>query len=242
MRIFRRPRAGPEMAGSDARRKRASWSYAGAAGLPALIILTLGFVDPPFLRDLGNIVFDGYQRLAPRQWDAATQVRIVDVDDESLARLGQWPWPRSIIAALVARLGDLGAAALAFDVVLAEPDAASPESVIRRLPTSPARDELEHELAGIRSNDDRLADVIASTPTVLGTVATHAAGGADLPIKFGIATLGDDPRRFLPSFTGAVVPLPSLSRDSAGVGALNWLADRDQVVRRVPLLVAVGDR
>jgi adenylate cyclase len=230
------------MAGAAAPRTRARWSYAGAAGLPALIILALGFVDPPFLRDLANIVFDGYQRLAPRQWDAATPVRIVDVDDESLARLGQWPWPRSTIAALVARLGDLGAAALAFDVVLAEPDAASPESVIHRLPTSPARDVLEHELAGVRSNDDRLADVIASTPTALGAVVTHAGGGTDLPIKFGIATLGDDPRQFLPSFAGSVAPLPSLSRDSAGVGVLNWLADHDQVVRRVPLLVVVGDK
>jgi adenylate cyclase len=107
--------------------------------LPALIVLGVGFVAPPLLRDLGNLLFDGYQRLAPRQWDAASPVRIVDVDDESLSLLGQWPWPRSTIAAIVTRLGDLGATAIAFDVVLAEPDAASLESVIRRLPTTPGR-------------------------------------------------------------------------------------------------------
>jgi adenylate cyclase len=229
------------MADSGAHRTRARWSYAGAVGLPALILLGFGFIDPPFLRDLGNLVFDGYQRLAPRQWDPQSPVRIVDVDDESLARLGQWPWPRSTIAAIAARLGDLGAAVLAFDIVLAEPDAASPESLIRLLPTTPGRAALEHELAGVKPNDDRLAEVIAQTPSILGAVVTHAAGGADIPVKFGIATVGDDARRFLPAFTGAVVPLPRLSRNSAGIGALNWLADRDQVVRRVPLLLAVGD-
>src|SRR5262249_61591134 len=100
---------------------------------------------------------------------------------------------------------------------------------------------LVQALAGEKANDARLADVIVRTPTILGAVANHAAGGVDIPIKFGLATAGDDPRRFLPSFTGAVVPLPGLSRDSAGIGMLNWLADRDQIVRRVPLLLAVGD-
>ncbi len=230
------------MAGSSRRGSHARWSYAVSVGLPALIVLGFGFVDPPVLRDLGNLVFDGYQRLAPRQWDPASPVRIVDVDDESLARLGQWPWPRSTIAAIVARLGALGAAVLAFDVVLAEPDAASPEAIVRRLPTTPGRTALEHELAGVKPNDDRLAEAIARTPTILGAVVTHAAGGADLPVRFGVASVGDDPLRFLPAFSGAIVPLPGLSRASAGVGALNWLADRDQVVRRVPLLVAVGDK
>src|SRR5262249_32870531 len=53
---------------------------------------------------------------------------------------------------------------------------------------------------------------------------------------------GDEPRLFLPRFSGAVVPLPALSATAAGVGALNWLPDHDQVVRRVPLLMALREQ
>ena len=75
----------------------------------------------------------------------ADAVRIVDIDDQSLARIGQWPWPRSKIAELVDRLGS-SAAAVAFDIVFAEPDASSPEQIIRLLPPGPARTAIEMEI------------------------------------------------------------------------------------------------
>jgi adenylate cyclase len=217
-------------------------SYAAAVGLPALLVIAFGFVDPPVLRDLRNLLFDSYQRLAPRLWDPESPVRIIDIDDESLARVGQWPWPRSTVAALVDRLHEDGAASVAFDIVFAEPDAASAEAIIRRLPSTPGRAMLEQELGQAKTNDSRLAEALAGTPSILGAVLSEGTGGGDFPAKFGIATAGDDPRPFLPVFTGAVLPLPALSQASEGVGALNWLADRDQVVRRVPLLLALGDR
>jgi len=240
MRFFRRPRA--DAALSRAHGRAAPWTYAGAVALPALIVVAFGFIAPPLLRDLNNLVFDGYQRVAPRAWDPDAAVRIIDIDDESLARVGQWPWPRSTLAALVTRLGELGATAAAFDIVLAEPDAASPEAAVRLLPATPGRAVLERELGGAKPNDARLAEAIAGMPIILGAVLTHGSGATDFPIKVGLATLGDDPRRFLPAFSGAIAPLPALAQASAGVGAVNWLADRDQVVRRVPLLLAIGDR
>ena len=238
MHLFRRDKA----EATHARDRGGRRAYAAAVGVPALVVILLGFLDPPVLGDLRNIVFDGYQRLAPRAWTPKSPVRIVDIDDKSLARVGQWPWPRSTIAQVVDRLRQHGAAAIAFDIVFAEPDAASAEAIIRRLPTTPGRALLEQELGQAKSNDARLAEALAGAPTILGAVLSHQAGGAEFPIKLGVATAGDDPRPFLPAFAGAIVPLPDLSPASTGVGALNWLTDRDQVVRRVPLLVALGDR
>src|SRR6202035_341291 len=144
-----------------------------AVGVPALVVILLGFLDPPVLGDLRNIVFDGYQRLAPRAWTPESPVRIVDIDDESLARVGQWPWPRSTIAQIVDRLRQDGAAAIAFDIVFAEPDAASAEAIIRRLPTTPGRTLLEQELGQAKSNDARLAEALAGAPSILGAVLSH---------------------------------------------------------------------
>jgi len=186
-------------------------------------------------------MFDAYQRAEPRRWDPQAPIRIVDIDDASLAQIGQWPWPRSTIADLVDRLGGLGAVAVVFDIVFAEPDASSPEQILRLLPKGSARTAMEKEIASRRSNDATLADVSAKQPTVFGSILDQQTRREPYPIKFGVATAGDDPIRFLPHFTGAILPLPALAEAAAGVGAINWLPDHDQVVRRIPIILALGN-
>ena len=60
--------------------------------------------DPFFVQALRLIAFDSYQRLAPQPYDPGLPVRIVDIDPESIARFGQWPWPRTRLAGLVQSL------------------------------------------------------------------------------------------------------------------------------------------
>src|SRR6478609_3826144 len=69
-----------------------------------------------------DVVFDTFQRLDPRAYDPAMPVRIVAIDDASLAKLGQWPWPRDVLARLTRKLAEAGAAVIAYDVVFGEPD------------------------------------------------------------------------------------------------------------------------
>src|SRR4051794_3332448 len=91
-------------------------------GLALVLILSLIRLGDPLpvaaIRDMG---FDFYQRLLPRA-GADSPVRVLDIDDASLARLGQWPWPRSMVATMTARLTELGAASVGFDVLFFEPD------------------------------------------------------------------------------------------------------------------------
>jgi adenylate cyclase len=84
---------------------------------------------------LSLICFDFYQRAAPREAGEAP-IRIVDIDDDSLAKVGQWPWPRATIAQLIDRLRDAGAAGIAFDIDFAEPDRTSPELLLPMLTRS----------------------------------------------------------------------------------------------------------
>ncbi|HAO39501.1 MAG TPA: adenylate/guanylate cyclase domain-containing protein, partial [Afipia sp.] len=92
-----------------------------------LLIAFLGVrvADPIPLEELRVRVFDGYQILKPRE-TTQRPVVIIDIDEKSLAKYGQWPWPRTRVADLVQRLTDLGAAAIAFDIVFAEADRLSP--------------------------------------------------------------------------------------------------------------------
>ena len=97
----------------------------------AVLLVAIGarLVAPDLLDRLSLIAFDLYQRAAPRQPGNAP-IRIVDIDDRSLAQIGQWPWPRTIVAQLVDRLADAGAAVIAFDIAFAEPDRTSPQMLL----------------------------------------------------------------------------------------------------------------
>jgi len=240
--MLRVPKLGLRRPFFTALRKPNRWSYpltvCSAIFVVVLIFLTKDRI--PF--DLSNLAFDWYQRLDHRTWNPDSPVRIVDIDNESLARFGQWPWPRSIIAEIISRLRELDAAVVATDVVFAEPDALSPDRLITLLPASQGRSLLEQEIKERASNDALLAEAIADTPTVLGAFLTQDGRAAEFPAKFGVATAGDDPQPFLTRFTSAVVPLPPLSSASAGLGALNWLPDRDHIVRRVPLILGLGEQ
>ncbi|MFG1477222.1 adenylate/guanylate cyclase domain-containing protein [Xanthobacter sp. V4C-4] len=207
--------------------------WLATCGALALALLALA-LDPPGLAEARNDLFDAYQRADPRPFHPDIPVRIVDIDDAALAAVGQWPWPRSTLARLVERLASNGAAAVAFDMLLAEPDRLDAAAVTARLP-EPARALLLEALAGLESNDAGLARALSIGPAVLGAVLTQ--GGGAYPVKWGMAVAGADPLQAVPRFSGAVGPLPELAAAAAGIGALNWLPDRDQVVRRVPLVL-----
>jgi adenylate cyclase len=215
------------------------WSYRLTVVATIVAVVLIGLAKARFAPELSNLVFDLHQRLDPIAWDPEAPVRILDIDDDSLARIGQWPWPRSTIAEMVTRLGGLGAAVVAVDILFAEPDGSSPERLVARLPPSPGRTLLTQEASERTSNDALLAQAIGKTPTVLGAILTQDGAAVDFPTKFGLVTAGDDPRPFIAHFTSAVVPLAELSAAAAGLGALNWLPDRDQIVRRVPLIAAL---
>ena len=89
--------------------------------------IVLRYVDPFFVRALRLIAFDHFQSLDPPKYDPSLPIWIVDIDEASLAKIGQWPWPRTTVRDLVAELASKGAAVIAFDVLFAEPDRTSLE-------------------------------------------------------------------------------------------------------------------
>jgi adenylate cyclase len=200
----------------------------------------LRLADPFFLTALRLIAFDSYQKLDPTTYNPNLPVRVVDIDEESLSRMGQWPWPRTTMADLLGRLREEGAAVVVFDILFSEPDRTSLEAVLPLL-SDDERAALAPLVGERQSHDDVFAEAIAASPTVLGI----ALSGRPTPppmLKTGFAVAGDDPRPFVPAFAGANGNLPSFDAAAAGVGSVNWLPDRDQVIRRIPLIYRVGDQ
>lgn len=205
------------------------------------LAVALRIFDPSPVARLRLSIFDSYLNLKPREADPSFPVRIVDIDEASLAKIGQWPWPRSEMARIVERLADAGAKTVAVDLILAEPDRLSPESLARQARIRSELAPIVAELAALPSNDALLARAMTRMPVVLGLAGDASTQRKPNPPKASFAVAGDDPRLFVPRFPGAIEPLPILADASAGNGAVNWLPAADQIVRQVPLLVSLHD-
>src|SRR6202021_1040393 len=204
------------------RRAHEARLYAFAPATAFAVARLAGVVGAPTRAVMQNLVFDQYQRWKPRPYAFDQPVRIVAIDDESLKRLGQWPWPRERLAALVDALKHAGVASISFDFLFAEKD--------RGDATAPADNTPDAVFA--RSMDDGAV--------VLGSFVTELPAGATGSAKAGFVTAGDDAAKFLPPWPGLLSPVPELAQHAAGVGFLNWRPDADRVVRRVPLILNVN--
>lgn len=204
--------------------------------------LTLLLLDPLPMQALRNNLFDQYQRWHPRDY-ADVPVRIIDIDEESLARLGQWPWPRTRIAELVEKLRASGVAAIGFDVVFAEADRTSPQAMAELWPLKgPLRNALEK----LPDHDTVLAHSLNGAGVVLGFTVQNATlsgkntNATTVPAHpFRYINSGEPPGRWLHAFNNAVTSLPVLEKAAQGNGALSFVPDGDGVVRRVPLVLSL---
>jgi adenylate cyclase len=200
-----------------------------------LALVPLRILDPPPLEEIRLRTFDFYQILRPRQ-TVARPVAIVDIDETSLKEVGQWPWPRTIVADLITQLTQLGAVAIAFDVIFAEPDRMSP--AIAATSFRDLDEETRHKLQNLPSNDEVLAEAIRRARVVVGQVgsAVPAPETGSAP-QTGFAVRGPDPSAFLVTFAGLLRNLPPIEQAAAGRGVFSILPEGDGIIRRVPMIM-----
>jgi len=207
--------------------------------IPLLILigaLALRVHDGPLVVELRNKVFDVYQRLEPRPYDARTPVRILAIDEESLKRIGQWPWSRETLARIVDRLTAAGAAVV-LDVLLSEPDRMSPENLQRLWQDNAEARAVMAAIVKLPHPDEVLAKALSGGPVVVAFSLNGAAGGREPLQKAGFATAGDSPLPFLLPQPGATPSLEIFEQAAAGNGAVTVPPDSDGVIRRVPLML-----
>ena len=186
--------------------------------------------------NLNRLVFDTYQRSKPRSW-SGSDIVVVDIDEESISHFGQWPWPRSVLAQLTDRLGELGAAAIVFDMVFSEPDRTSPIRAIKALEAVGATISLP---SGIKQldNDEMLANSFAKNPVISGIILSNQ-GRTTAPLpKAGTGFSGTPPPGLMQENVKAVVNLPQLDQAATGTGNFGLSAQNqsDAVIRKVDLL------
>jgi len=222
-----------------------NWFW-GARGIGFIVLLALCVVrplDPLPVESLRLKTFDWYQRLLPRVPPANVprQVVVLDIDEESLAAVGQWPWPRTFLAQMVQNLMAMGAAVVGFDVFFVEPDRMSPAAFAQSV--EGLDEELKQKLEAMPSNDQVFADVLKQSRVVLGQTAyqEEITRATELPKTTPLAFIGGDPKPYLWLYQAAVGNTPVLAKAASGRGMVTIKPDSDSVVRRVPAILLVKD-
>ena len=150
--------------------------------------------------------------LANEEKSQSQDITIITIDEEAIEKYGQWPWPRDILADLIVNLRQAETGIIVMPILFTEPD----------------------RFGGDWEFCEKLGygTVIAQT----GTVQKRTSN----PVPRGVAKIGN-PLDFLFEWNGMLGPLPELANCTQGVGVINTAPEIDGVVRRVPLLMKIGE-
>lgn len=236
-------------------RFRDSRAFLLCCGLAATVLVAwLYRQQPGLLRDLDFKIYDALVRATATSTTTGVPV-VVDLDEASLARFGQWPWPRYRVALLLARIHEAGARAVGLDIVFSEPDRTSP----RVLQEALRRDlRVDVGFAGLpdalMDNDRVFGDVVAGGPFVLGynfhfdrSLDELRGGSGDCalhPVVLVEKRDKDAPAAsaFLIDAPAVVCNIPELSQKARMSGFFNTRPDPDGIYRKTPLFVRFQDR
>jgi adenylate cyclase len=190
--------------------------------IPVLITAVVAVYRPTLLTRVDHTVYDILVRSA-RPRPPGDGVVIVDVDERSLATLGQWPWGRDQVGDLITRLREMGAATVALDIMFPETDRAKADDVLA------ARLREGHVVLGYAMRFD-------SRPDARDSCVLHPVG---IALVHPREDTGEPPYF---QANGVVCSLPNLAEAAGASGFMNAAPDGDGILRRVPLLVGLNGR
>lgn len=202
-----------------------------------LLLIVVQLSAPGFMVKIRNTSYDWFQRLQPRVYQQGP-VKILAIDDQSLEKIGQFPWPRTKTAELIDKLQTLGAKVIAFDMLFSEQDRTSPKELAKLFPGHP---ELSHQLASLPDHDAALIAAMNKANVVTGFMFKPDDYISQLPaVKGQVFVQGNSPN--LKCFSNAINSLPAIEAAGKGNGTFSYIADEDGVVRTVPLFMCLQDR
>jgi len=212
------------------------------AGLLTLALLTpLVGMAQAWNSRLQSYWFDAFQRIEPRTAQSMPAV-VVEIDDKSLAALGQWPWPRTKLAELIRDIEKYQPSAIGVDILMPDADRLSPHQLLQRArATDPI---LAERLAALPSNDADLAAAIGAGPVVLGLVGMPDATGRTLrapPFPVDDADRHEGAADTAPNigqFRGALPSIDELDRAATGHGLISVNDPAKGVIRTIPLVAS----
>ena len=210
----------------------------------SLFLGLLRVADPEIVEVLRLKYFDALQRQNPRNTDGQTYSVIIDIDEKSLKEIGQWPWPRTVLAELFEKSGNAGMLVLGLDVLFAEKDRTSPTLIAKDLQKK--YPDISKELEKLPSNEEVAVESMTNIPIVLGHSALNILGDAnrnnvkESSVK---AILGEDPKKkWLKRYPGILANVPEFENSAIGAGTISLAEEPDGIIRRIPIISNIAGK
>ena len=199
--------------------------------------------DPEFVQVLRLKYFDQLQIKYPRTTEGQTYSVIVDIDEKSLREIGQWPWPRTVLADLFNKSKDAGMLVLGLDVLFAEKDRTSPELIANDVKNR--NPEIANLLKKLPSNESLAMEAMKNFPVVIGHSGLDVTGDADrddikdTSVKVFLGK-NQKPKDWLISYPGLLANVTEFESAASGAGTVSVAEEPDGIIRRVPLISNVA--
>ena len=177
-----------------------------------LVLCGIRFADPWFLDMIRLKALDQHQRNQTQE--NLTNLVTVEINNETLKKKGQWPWDRNTLSNEIIKLYQAGASIVVLPILFADPDRFG--------------------------QDKSFAKILKNTPTIIGMTPNNDK--ENTAVSRGVATVGSPWQSWVYQYPGALGPIPLLAENANGVGMMIIAPEKDGVVRRMPLVVAVGDK
>ena len=173
-----------------------------------LVLCGLRFADPWFLDMVRLKALDQHQRNQVSM--NLSNLATVEINNQTIRKLGQWPWDRNRVANQIIKLYQAGASIVVVPILFADPDRFG--------------------------KDAALARVLKKTPTIIGQIPSNDKSNSG--VVRGVASIGSDWKPWVYNYPGVVGPIPELAESANAVGMMVIAPERDGVVRRMPLVIA----
>jgi len=205
-----------------------------------ILLIALKIANPSFVRSISNLSFDLYQKVFTLN-KTESNVIIIDIDEKSLGKFGQFPWSRSVFAKILENVNVSNPKAVGFDIFFTEKDKQSPEEIIKSynlIPTDVS------ELQKLKGHDEIFREQLEKSKSITAVLGSNVPSHSnyDRKAKARFLSKGGDPKDFTYSYTYSIGSLETLEQSVKGLGSISFLDQTDGIIRSLPLLVRFNNK
>lgn len=206
-----------------------------------LVLIIIRIQNPEFVKSISSISFDSYQKIFKYN-DKQDDIVIVDIDEPSLIKFGQFPWSRNVFSKILENINKDDPKSIGFDIFFSEKDKQSPEEIIKTYSIKDA--DIKKALKSIEGHDAKFQKTLKETKSVLAvfgslvpTMGTYNRKG-----KARIFAKGGNVKNYVYNYKYSLGSIPTLEKNSKGLGSINYITQSDAVVRSLPLIMVFNDK
>ena len=205
-----------------------------------ILLIVLKNINPNFIKSISFLSFDMYQKVFTKS-KKNSDVIIIDIDEKSLGKFGQFPWSRSVFAKIIENVSATNPKAIGFDVFFSEKDKQSPDEIISAynlIPTDVA------ELQNIKGHDEIFREQLEKSKSVIAVLGSSVPSHStyDRSPKARFLSKGGDPKNFTYGYPYSIGSLEKLEKSAKGLGSISFLDQTDGIIRSLPLILRFNEK